>query len=270
METPDRQGREAGGNAIIAATADRQDGGEAFGHPGRQIPGAKATHREARKVDAGGIDSLSNQSFLKRLRGCRQVDGGRGGLWRALLVSPGYIHPAFVHPALRCEHEAWVALAQGGIGQPRGQILELLEVVVAPFAGPMQEEHERIPVAIASITDDRRRPEQSIAEFNRLAPLGDADGPFFVERRLVGVGCGGVLGDRWHGLHRCFLGAGGDRHTAGKPCQAGEELGADKRNQCTETWHEWDAHKDVNLPRGRSPVSHGGAWTSVKRGRRTR
>ena len=270
METPDRQCRNAVGNAIIAAAADRQDGGEAVGHPCRQIPGAVATHRESGEVDAGGIDRLAHESLLERLRGCRQVDGGRGGLRRARRISPGYIHPAFVHAALRCEHEAWVALAQGGIGQPRGQILELLEVVVAPFASAMQEEHEWIPVAIASIAGDGCRAEQSIAEFDHLVPLGDADGPLLVERRQVGVHRGGALGDGWHGLHRCFLGAGGDRHRAGKPCQAGEELGAGKRNKCAETWHGWDTHQDVNLPRDRSPVSHGGAWTSAKRGRRPR
>jgi hypothetical protein len=72
----------------------------------------------------------------------------------------------------------------------------------------MQEEHERIPVAIAFIAGDRRGPEQSIAEFDRLAPLDNADRPFFVERCGVGVGSGGDLVDSWYGLHRCFLGAG--------------------------------------------------------------
>jgi hypothetical protein len=72
----------------------------------------------------------------------------------------------------------------------------------------MQEEHERIPVAIASIAGDRRGPEQSIAEFDRRAPVGDADRSFLVERCGVGVGSGGDLVDSWYGWHRCFLGAG--------------------------------------------------------------
>ena len=208
METPDRQGRDAGGNAIIAAATDRQDGGETVGHPCRQIPGAKAAHREARKVDTCWIDLLSRDRLLECLSCRRQVDGGRGGLRRALRVGPRDIHPAFVHAALWCEHVARVPLARGRLGQPRGQILQLLGVVAAAFASPMQKEHDGIPEAIEVRSSSGIGSKQAIAEFDRRAPVGDADRSFLVERCGVGIGSGGDLVDSWYGLHRCFLGAG--------------------------------------------------------------
>jgi pimeloyl-ACP methyl ester carboxylesterase len=69
-----------------------------------------------------------------------------------------------------------VALTQAGIGQPCGEILELLEIVVAPFASAMQEDYERIPLAIASILGDafRRMQEPLAAGVARLPSAASA------------------------------------------------------------------------------------------------
>ena len=146
----------------------------------------------------------------------------------------------------------------------------MLEVVVAPFASAMQEDYERIPLAIMSILGDGRRPEQSIAEFDRRVPFGNADGPFFIERREVGFGRGGFLGGGCCGLHGRVLGEGEGLVPARNACEINGESGADKRTKCSVTWNGDAAHEDVSLPQGRSPVSPGGAWSFAKKGRRPR
>ena len=52
-----------------------------------------------------------------------------------------------ISPTLWGYHKARIPVSQLGLGQPRGQVLDLGEIVTAPFTGAMQKKKEGIGLA---------------------------------------------------------------------------------------------------------------------------
>ena len=126
----------------ITATADGHDGGEQVGPAHRQVPGAVATKRQTRQVDAVSIHRLVLHDLVHR--GHHAADGharllGQDGIHAAL----PRLDPGSIARALHGQHVAGMLRPHLARGQRGTDVLQRRITIGASLAGTMQEDDQR-------------------------------------------------------------------------------------------------------------------------------
>ena len=140
MKNPDGCAAETDGGGRIAASADRDGGGEKVGPLGKHAPSAVATHGEADHVNATGIDRVLADGLVEQIEhGVERLvgDGFAFGV-------DGRDAPEGIGRALRDDHEAGEFGAPGRIGEQFRAVVDLFGVVGAALADAVEEKHQRV------------------------------------------------------------------------------------------------------------------------------